>query len=70
MKTFSIITACYNSKEYIGDCIQSIIKNNYPLDKIEHIIIDDGSTDDSIKICKQYARKYPHIKFFSKTNGN
>lgn len=70
MKTFSIITACYNSQEYIVDCIKSIINTNYPLDKIEHIIVDDGSTDDSIKICREYTKKYNHIKLYTKTNGN
>ena len=64
MKSFSVITACYNSQDYIVDNIKAIINTNYPLDKIEHIIIDDGSTDKSVEICQEYAQKYQHIKLF------
>ena len=70
MKSFSVITACYNSQDYIVDNIKAIINTNYPLDKIEHIIVDDGSTDKSVEICQEYAKKYKHIKLFTKSNGN
>ena len=68
--TFSIITPVYNGSQYINKCIESVNKIEYDHNKIEHIIIDDGSTDDTRKICLKYAKKYKHIKFYSKSNGN
>ncbi|XQP55690.1 MAG: glycosyltransferase family 2 protein [Mycoplasmoidaceae bacterium] len=70
MKTFSIITPVYNGAKYISKCIEAVIHANYPLSNIEHIIIDDGSTDTTKQICEHYAKQYKHIKFHSKANGN
>ena len=70
MKTFSIITAVYNGEKFVENCIKAILNTNYDLNLIEHIIVDDGSTDNTKKICEEYAKKYSHIKFYSKPNGN
>ena len=51
----SIITPCYNSERYIKDAISSIIAQNN--NKIELIIIDDGSSDGTEKICRKYIDK-------------
>lgn len=48
----SIILPVYNAKEYIKDCIDSILAQTYQ--NFELIIGDDASTDNSIDICKQY----------------
>ena len=47
----SIIIPMYNSEKYIEKCIESILNNLYK--NFEIIVIDDGSTDDSIKIVKK-----------------
>ena len=52
MFKLTIIVPIYNVEKYILDCIQSIIKQID--DSIEVICIDDGSTDDSIKLLKTY----------------
>ena len=52
----SIITACYNSEEYIEKCIQSIIGQDS--DNYEHIIIDGVSTDRTLEIIKKYENQY------------
>ncbi len=70
MKSFSIITPVYNGQEYIANCINAIANANYDLSKIEHIVVDDGSTDSTKEICERLAKKYPHVKFYSKENGN
>ena len=68
--TFSVITPAYNTAKYIGGCIESVINTGYDLNKIEHIIVDDGSTDNTSDVVKKYAKKYPHIKFYRKANSN
>lgn len=70
MKTFSVITPVFNGEKYIGKCIEAIANADYDISRIEHIIVDDGSTDNTKNICEEYARRYNHIKFFSKENGN
>lgn len=70
MKTFSIITPVYNGEKYIETCLKAVINSNYNLDFVEHIVVDDGSTDNTKQICENYVLKYKHIKFYSKPNGN
>ena len=54
----SIITPVLNGALWIEDCIQSVLIQNYP--DIEHIIIDGGSSDDTLKICQKYAHLIIH----------
>ncbi|SVE45683.1 uncharacterized protein METZ01_LOCUS498537, partial [marine metagenome] len=49
----SIITVVYNNTEFIRDAIESVLSQNYS--KIEHIIIDGGSTDGTIDIINEYS---------------
>lgn len=51
----SIITVTFNNKEYIEDCIRSVINQDY--ENIEYIVIDGGSTDGTIDIIKTYEDK-------------
>ena len=68
--SFTIITPAYNTAKYIENNIKAIINSKYDLNKIEHIIVDDGSTDNTYQIVKKYANKYPHIKLYKKPNSN
>lgn len=63
----SIIVPVYNVEKYIGQCIDSIIKQNYT--NIEIILVDDGSQDNSGKICDDYAKKDNRIRVIHKKNG-
>ena len=57
----SVVTVCLNSEKTIKRCLESVIKQNYPNNKIEHIVIDGASNDSTISIIK---KKIKHIKFF------
>jgi len=67
---FSVITPAYNAEKYIENCIKAVISSDFDLSNVEHIIVDDGSKDNTKAICEKWAAKYPHIKFYSKENGN
>ena len=56
---FSILVPVYNVEEYIEQCLETLLNQEY--DNYEVILIDDGSTDKSGELCDKYAREYPHI---------
>lgn len=64
----SVIIPIYNTKNYIRKCLDSVL--NQTLEDIEILAVDDGSTDGTTNIVKEYAEKYPKkIKAFYKENG-
>lgn len=66
MKKVSVIIPVYNVQEYLKECLESIINQTYK--KIEIIIINDGSTDDSGSICKLYQQKNKNIIYIDSKN--
>lgn len=63
----SVIVAVYNIEEYIARCIESIQKQSYQ--ELEIILVDDGSTDTSGRICEEYAAIDDRIKVIHRENG-
>lgn len=63
----SIIVPVYNCVDYISECIESIISQTYRC--IELLLINDGSSDGSEKICDNFSKKYNYIKVINKNNG-
>lgn len=63
----SIIVPVYNADRCLSRCIKSILSQN--LKNFELLLIDDGSTDKSGKICDEYAAKDKRVKVFHKENG-
>lgn len=63
----SVIVPIYNVDKYLQKCINSILSNNY--DNLEVILVDDGSTDKSHKICSDLQEKNKCIKIITKENG-
>ena len=67
MTKLSIIIPIYNGESFIERCLESIICQNNG--KIEVYLIDDGSIDNTAKICANYTSKYSYIYYFYKQNG-
>lgn len=67
MKLLSIAIPCYNSQDYMENCIQSLLIGG---EDVEIIIVDDGSKDATAEIADRYAKKYPSIiKAVHQENG-
>lgn len=67
MKLLSVAVPCYNSQEYMRNCIDSLLEGQ---DLVEIIIVDDGSKDNTAEIADEYAAKYPDIvKAVHQENG-
>lgn len=58
----SIICPIYNEERYIEQCIDSILKQDYPLDDIELLLVDGMSTDNTLLKIKPYTEQYSWIK--------
>lgn len=58
----TVVIPCRNEENWIGKCIESFIKNDYPKDHIELFIVDGLSNDKTVEIAKSYQDKYPFVK--------
>lgn len=67
MDKVTIIVPIYNVSKYLPKCIDSILSQTYR--NLEILLIDDGSTDDSSKIAKDFAKKNPRIKYIHQSNA-
>lgn len=64
---FSIIVAIYNIESYIDECISSVINQDYT--DFELLLVNDGSTDNSLATLKKWEKKDKRIKVINKPNG-
>lgn len=63
----SVIIPVYNVEKYLIECLKSIVNQSYK--NLEIILVDDGSPDNSGKICDEYATCDTRIKVIHKENG-
>lgn len=68
MKILSIIIPIYNVEQYLEQCLNSVLVDNY-VDNMEVICVNDGSTDNSLGICNLFAERYNNIKLISQPNA-
>lgn len=59
--SFSIVIPTYNEQDNIGNCLDSILNQNYDLSLIDIVIVDGHSSDDTITKIKSYQEKFPNI---------
>lgn len=63
----SVIVPVYNKKDYVAECIESILAQSYR--NLELLLVDDASTDGSGEICDGYAEKDERVRVFHQKNG-
>ena len=66
MAQVSVIIPAYNAHEYIGECLNSVLAQT--LSDIEILVVDDGSTDDTLSCVQAFAATDSRIKVFSQQN--
>ena len=67
MKKVSILIPCYNSEKWVGETLDCCLRQTYP--NIEVVLVDDGSTDNSLAIAREYEKKDKRIRVFSQPNS-
>lgn len=67
MNKISIIIPCYNVERYLEKCVESVINQTYH--NLEIILVDDGSTDTTGRMCDEFIQKDSRIRVVHKNNG-
>lgn len=69
-KNLSIIIPAYNTEDYIARCLDSILFNKDIIDLLDVIVVNDGSSDNTLKIAEKYQNIYPNsVRVIDKQNG-
>ncbi len=63
----SVIVAVYNVEEFLDQCMESVLGQDYP--NMDIILVDDGSTDTSGELCDKYAGKYENVRAIHQRNS-
>lgn len=64
----TIIVPCYNEEKNITATVNSLLELDYPKDKLQIMVVDDGSKDNTWQVIQEFT-KYPNVKVFHKQNG-
>lgn len=63
----SIVVPMYGVERYIGECLESLQRQNY--DNVQIVVVDDGSPDGSYEVARRYAKRDPRIEIVRQQNG-
>ena len=66
MPYVSVIVPVYNTKKYLAECLDSVCTQTYP--QLEIIVVDDGSTDDSGVLLREYSQRDNRIRVITQKN--
>ena len=67
MSKVSVVVPCYNVENYIRQCLDSLV--NQTLKDIDIICVNDGSTDNTLSILREYEQKDPRVSVINKNNS-
>jgi biofilm PGA synthesis N-glycosyltransferase PgaC len=67
--TVSMVVPCFNEGKTLASTITSLLSLEYPQDKLDILVIDDGSKDNTQKIGEEFAARHANVKYFYKENG-
>lgn len=65
----SVIIPVYNGERYLGECLDSIFKQDLPRQEWEVLCVNDGSTDASARILEDYEKQYENLRVITQANG-
>lgn len=65
--TVSVLIPVYNVEQYLPQCLDSIVNQSYK--DLQVVIVDDGSTDNSLAIAKEYAARYSFMEIYHQENA-
>lgn len=66
MPRISVVVPIYNGEQYLKRCVDSVLEQTYK--DIEVLLVNDGSTDDSLEILREYEQKDSRVKVIDKPN--
>ena len=69
LMTVSVIVAMKNEEQNVRPCLEALVNQDYPLDLIQIIVVDDGSWDGTKDILEEYHNKYSHLKIVRNDDG-
>ena len=69
MVKLSVIVPVYNVEKYVSECLESLMNQDLSKDEYEVICVDDGSSDNSLEVLKEYEKKYPNIRVYTQENS-
>lgn len=64
-QTVSVVIPCFNEEKHIETCVMSLLENGYPVDKIELLVVDGNSTDNTVSILNKIQHKHPQLKYIN-----
>ena len=67
---FSIILPVKNEQSVIGRLLEALSKVRYPTEKLEIVIVDDGSVDGTSEVCREFAEKSGNVKYLQRSVSN
>jgi len=65
----TILVPCHNEETVIAETLDALLKMDYPRDKLEIVVIDDLSSDHTLKIAQRYEKEYSHIHAFQRSKS-
>jgi cellulose synthase/poly-beta-1,6-N-acetylglucosamine synthase-like glycosyltransferase len=66
----SVIVPCYNEQDNISECLDAVYSLDYPKEKLEVIIVDDGSSDSTVRVIEYYSKTHKEAKRMILLKGN